>query len=167
MKLLFALAISFIGLSASAQENVVASDAFIIEGAVKHSLCFTAHSADSLTATTLGDITTVNHKGEVRSVRKNVKGILLRDAIKDLLPETAKPKDMAAYYFVLTGADGYHFVLSYNEVFTTDNIYIVTESNGNGWASINDRIAILSLMQGKKGHVAMKGLARIVVQKAG
>ena len=166
MKLACFLSLLLISLNGFSQEHVATSDAFTIEGKVKHGATFTANAADSLPAVLLGDITTYNHRGEVRSVRKQVKGVLLRDALKDLLPDTDKPKELASYYFILVGTDGYRFVLSYSEVFGSENIYIVTETNGNKWGRIDDRIAVLYLMKPNNGHIAMKGLTRLIVQKA-
>lgn len=163
------IALSLLLLAASgafAQEKVQPSDNFTIHGRVTHNATVNAHATDSLRSVDLGEITTVNHRGEVRSVRKNVKAILLRDFLKNLLPDADKPKEMGSYYFVLTGTDGYHFVVSFNEAFSNDNIYIITESDGHNWASIPDRVAVLSLMQPHRGHVAMKGLADITVMKA-
>ncbi len=162
------IALSLFLLSAScmqAQEKVQPSDNFTIDGKVTHSRIVTSRAADSLATADLGEISTVNHRGEVRSVRKNVKGILLRDFLKNMLPDADKPKEMGSYYFILTGTDGSRFVVSFNEAFSGDTIYIITESDGHNWASIPDRVAVLSLMQPHRGHIAMKGLAHITVQK--
>lgn len=77
----------------------------------------------------------------------------------------AKPNELYAYYFVLVGSDSYKFVLSYNEIFSGKNIYIVTESYGKKWPLIDDRVAVLVLTETSKGHIAMKGLTKVLVQK--
>lgn len=148
-----------------AQVKVDVTDRFIIEGMIDHPVTVSVHTIDSFTSKALGDVATINHKGEVKSVRKNVKGILLKDILSGVKLNVVKPNELFGYYFVLVGSDGYKFVLSYNEVFNEDNVYLVTESYGKKWQLIDDRVAILVQTEKGKGHVAMKGLSKVLVQK--
>lgn len=63
------------------QVRVDVTDRFVIEGMVDHPTTVSFKTIDSFTSQALGDVTTVNHKGDVKSVRKNVKGILLKDVL--------------------------------------------------------------------------------------
>jgi hypothetical protein len=113
----------------------------------------------------LNDVTTLNHRGEVRAVIKNVKGILFRDVLNGVELITAKPKDFSSYYLECVGSDGFKVVFSRNELFNTsngDNTYIVLEKDGKKGKDIDDRIAILIMMGPGKGHIYMKGLKEVV-----
>lgn len=77
----------------------------------------------------------------------------------------SKPKELHKYYFVLEATDNYRAVLSYNEIFNTDNLYIITESNGVSIQQSHDRIEIIALSKPGVGHIYMKGLMRLIADK--
>ena len=72
----------------------------------------------------------VSSKGEEKPLRKNEKGILLRDVLRKVTLAASRTKDLNQYFFLLEVTDGDKVVLSRNEVFNTDNLYIIMESNG-------------------------------------
>ena len=76
-----------------------------------------------------------------------------------------RKKDPNQYFFLLEATDGYKVVLSRNEVFNTDNLYIITESNGTSIKQSSDRIEILALSGANKGHIYIKGLKRLSINK--
>lgn len=164
LKLLF-LSTIFLSASSYAQVKIEPTNTFIVKGNIDKALTVSNSTIDSLTAVNLGDVTTVNHLGEVKSVRKNVKAVLLKNILAGVKLNVAKPGDLASCYFVAAGSDGHKFVLSYNEVFNGSNVYVITESNGQSWQSIQDRIALLILLEPHKGHIAMKGLEKLSVEK--
>lgn len=166
MKLVLFLSLLLFTTTCFCQEKFIPADSFLIEGKVKNTKAFSLHDLDSFTVVSFGDITTVNHLGEVKSNRKNVKGILLKNILVKVKFNVTQPKELNSYYFILKGTDGYKVVLSYSEIFNNSNVYIVTESNGKGWQQIEDRVAVLVLLEPHKGHVAMKGLYKLVVEQA-
>ena len=107
----------------------------------------------------------VSSKGEEKPIRKNVKGILLKDVLSKRTLAASRTKDLNQYFFLLEATDGYKVVLSRNEVFNTDNLYIIMESNGNNIKQSADRIEILALAGANKGHIYIKGLKRLTIHK--
>ena len=105
-------------------------------------------------------------KGEERPVRKNVKGILLKDVLSKITLNENRTKDLNQYFFLLEATDGYKVVLSRNEVFNANNIYIITESNGITKQQSPGRIELLGLSEPDKGHIYIKGLKRLTIQKS-
>src|SRR5215831_13697159 len=147
------------------QENVPPTEAFTVTGDVKKPVTFNFNKLDSFKMKALNDVTTLNHRGEVRTVIKNVKGILLKDVLSQIELITEKPKDFSAYYIECVGSDGYKAVFSRNELFNTangDNTYIILEKDGKKGKDIDDRIAILIMFSPGKGHVYVKGLKEVV-----
>lgn len=154
---------SFIAFS---QQKIASTSEFSIEENNKTLFAVSIDQLDSLPAKSIGNISTVNHKGEIKGTRKNVKGILLKDVLRKLSLEVSKPKELFKYYFVLEATDGYKAVLSYNEIFNADNIFIITESNGVVIKQSNDGIEILSLSKPGLGHIYIKGLMKLIVKRA-
>jgi hypothetical protein len=94
-----------------------------------------------------------------------VKGILLKDVIGKAELKASQMKELNQYYFFLEASDGYKVVLSRNEVFNTNNLYIITSSNGINLKDSRDRIEVLALSEAGKGHILIKGLKSISIQK--
>ena len=155
----------FYSLTALAQINIARTDEFSIDEKGTTRFVFSISQLDSFTIRNIGDITMMSSKGDVKPVRKNVKGILLKDVLSKITLHESRPKDLNRYLFLLEATDGYKVVLSRNEVFNTNNLYIITESNGNIIKQSPDRIEILSLTEPNKGHIYIKGLKRLTIQK--
>lgn len=154
---------SFIGLS---QQKIASTNQFSIEENNKTLFTVSIDQLNNLPVKSIGDISTLNHKGEIKGIRQNVKSILLKDVLRKLSLEVSKPKELFKYYFVLEATDGYKAVLSYNEIFNADNIFIITESNGVVIKQSNDRIEIFSLSKPGVGHIYIKGLMKLILKKA-
>jgi hypothetical protein len=163
-KLVF-VSMLFLSAAAYAQVKVEPTNQFVIEGNIDKALTVSVHTVDSFKAKSLGDVTTLNHLGEVKSLRKNVKGVLLKDIMSRVKIKVSKPNELFSHYFIFTGSDGYKVVLSYNEIFNQKNVYVVTESYGKTWQNIDDRVAVLVLTEPNKGHLVMKGLLKLTVEK--
>ena len=154
---------SVIGFS---QQKIQSTNQFSIELANKTIFTVSLDQLNGLAAKSIGDLSTVNHKGEIKGTRRNVKGVPLKDLLGKLNLVVSKPKDLFKYYFVLEGTDNYKAVLSYNEIFNSDNIYLITESDGIVIQKSNDRIEILSLSKPGLGHIYIKGLLKLMVRTA-
>lgn len=161
--LLIGLVISLITTTCFGQEKILATNQFIVEGKIKKPAFFSIKDINGLEPAILGNITTLNSEGVVKTVKKNVKGVLLRKLLASIEIDVLKPKERASCYLVFIGSDGYKVVLSFNEVFNQNNIYVVTESDGNNIAKSEGRIEVLVLMENFRGHIAMKGLEKILV----
>lgn len=165
-KISLSLAFVLFSFIAFSQQKIASTREFSIEENNKTLFVVSIDQLDSLPAKSIGNISTVNHKGEIKGTRKNVKGILLRDVLRELKFNVSKPKELFKYYFVLEATDNYMAVLSYNEIFNADNIFIITESNGVVIKQSNDRIEILSLSKPGLGHIYIKGLTKLILKKA-
>jgi len=164
-KLISFICVLFLSVTSFCQDTIIPTDSFTIEGKIKNPAVFSIKNIDALPSQTLGDIATINSSGETKSIRKNVRGVLLRDVLANVKMDVDKHKELLSYYFVLVATDGYKIVLSYNEIFTNKSIYVVTESNGKDAKQTNDRIEILVLIEANKGRIAMKGLYKLIAEK--
>ena len=164
-KLVFVLCALMYSLTSTAQGKIPSSDEFRVEEKGKTVLSFTVDQSESLPSKTIGDVRTVNSKGEEKSVRKNVKGVLLKDVLNKVTLDVASSKELNKYVFLLEATDGYKVVLSRNEVFNTENLYLITESNGISIRQSPDRIEILALSEPGKGHIYIKGLKKVSIIK--
>lgn len=162
----WSLVLFLISLTGFCQQKIESSDKFLIEENNKTVSVISIDQLDSLPAKSIGDISTLNHKGETKSIRKNVKGILLKDVLRQTTLNASKLKELFKFYFVLEATDHYKAVLSYNEIFNADNIFLITESNGVVIRQSNDRIEILSLNKPGAGHIYIKGLMKLIIKKA-
>ena len=154
---------SVIGFS---QQKISSTNQFSIDFDNETLYAVSLDQISSLPSKSIGDISTVNHKGEVKGGRQNVKGVLLKDLLGKVNLGLSKPKDLFKYYFVLEASDNYKAVLSYNEIFDTDNIYVITESDGVVIQKSKDRIEILSLSRLGQGHIYIKGLMKLELKAA-
>lgn len=164
-KTIFLLGILFYSLLAEAQVKVVHTDTFLIEEKGKTLSAFTISQADSFTPSNIGDVTLVNSRGEKTNVRTKVKGILLREVLGKISLNVTKTKELNQYIFLLEATDGYKTVLSHNEVFNTNNIYIITASKGVSLHQSPDRIEVIALSEENKGHIYIKGLRKLTIHK--
>lgn len=151
-----------------AQHDIKATDQFTVEGAVKKSYSFTLKDANSYTSKSLDSIVISNHLKQRRGSIKNVRGILLKDVLAKVELNESSPKLLSEFYFVCTGSDGYKVVYSWNEIFNTatgNNIYIITEKDGQRGEAVPDRIAIICVTDDATGRRFVKGLAKIIVKR--
>ena len=166
-KFILLLSLLFYSFACLSQIKIASTDKFSIEENSKALSFFSIEQSDTFLVKNIGDVIMVSSKGEEKPVRKNVKGILLRDVLSKITLEASRTKDLNQYFFLLEATDGYKVVLSRNEVFNTDNLYIITESNGNNIKQSFDRIEILALSAVNKGHIYIKGLKRLTIHKPG
>jgi hypothetical protein len=162
-KVAFALCVLIYSLTSMAQEKIASTDQFLVEEKGKPVLSFSVDQAGSFPSKTIGDVRTVNSKGEEKAVRTNVKGILLKEVLNKVNLNVASSKELNKYVFLLEATDGYKVVLSRNEVFNTENLYLITESNNTSIRQSPDRIEILALSEPGKGHIYIKGLKKITI----
>jgi hypothetical protein len=111
-------------LSSISQINVASTDKFSIEEKGKTISAFSIAQLDSFTIKSIGDVIITSSKGKEKPVRKNVKAILLKDVLSKITLNANRTKDLNQYFFLLEATDGYKVVLSRNEVFNANNIYI-------------------------------------------
>src|SRR5690606_37019505 len=84
-------------------------------------ITFRDHSLDSLPI--------YNHAGKYRSTLKGIKGVRLKEVLRNIALGEESPKVLSEYYIVCVATDGYKVVFSWNELFNTpigDAVLVVT-----------------------------------------
>lgn len=168
MKKLVTFILLVISLTVCAQKEIAPTNQFVITGAVKNEAIITLEDVGKLPAKDIPDIVITNHKGESRSSLKQVKGILLKDLLKDIALKEDNPKLLSEFYLSFVASDNYKVVYSWNEIFnspTGDNLYIVTSIEGEHLEQMRSRILIVTPTDYKTGRRYIKGLSKIVVAR--
>ena len=159
----------FVTFSICAQRTVSPSQTLKIEGKVKAEKTFSIADLEAFPKTVIPDQTLYNHKGEVKSTVKNLKGVLLKTVLAGTEFVYDKPKELNEFYFVFVAADGYKVVFSWNEIYNTEmgnNFYIVTEMEGKKMNDMDQRILFISTADLKSGRRYIKALEKIEVKRA-
>lgn len=88
-----------------------------------------------------------NHAGKYRSTLKGIKGVLLKEVLKNVPLGEESPKVLSEYYLVCMAADGYKVVFSWNELFNTpigDSVLVVTNIREASGREQEDELALVS-----------------------
>lgn len=168
MKSLTILIALCLSLNLHAQHMSCTTSSFTIGGAIKNPVTVTIGALDSLKAVAIPDLEITNHKGEKKSVQRGLKGVLLKDLLKDI-DYGVEPKIQSELYFVFTACDGYKVVYSWNELFnsaTGNAVYLVTEKEKTAAADLKESMLIVTSSDFATGRRFIKGLAGIMVYRA-
>ncbi len=152
-----------------AQRVVSSTESFSITGKVKKEMIFSVADINAFPSLTIKDIITYNHKGEIKDTLTGLKGARLKDLLKAVEFSYEKPKELNLFYLVFIGSEGYKVVFSWNEIYNTpigEDLYIITEMEGEKLAEIEHRIICISAGDSKVGRRFVKGLDRIEVRVA-
>jgi hypothetical protein len=150
------------------QKTIKPADTLRVSGKIKTELAFTLSDFDKFSSNKISDITITNHLGEPKGTAKNLKGFLLKSLLDKIEYPSENPKLLSEFYFVFLASDGYKVVFSWNEIYNTEtgnNLYLITEE-GKGIKDMPDRILIISTKDFKTGRRFIKGLERIMVERA-
>lgn len=151
------------------QEKKSTTTEFRVTGQVKKELIISLYDLEKYSAQNIKDLSITNHLGEARYTAKNLKGILLKDLLKDLQINEESPKKLSEFYFLFTAIDNYKVVFSWNEIFNTstgDHLYVITEKDGTKIKDMEDRILIVTTSDFKTGRRHIKALSKIEVRRA-
>lgn len=151
-----------------AQRTIIPSETLKIEGKIKAEKTFSIKQLDSFPKIAIADQTLYNHKGEVKSTIKNMKGVLLKTVLEGLEYNYEKPKELNEFYFVFVATDSYKVVFSWNEIYNTEagnNFYIVTEMEGKRLKDMEQRILFIATADLKSGRRYIKALEKIQVKR--
>ena len=169
LKIIFVIIILFGSCSVNAQRTVTPSESLKIEGKIKAEKVFSITELDAFSKVAISDQTLYNHKGEIKSTVKNMKGVLLQTVLESIQFDYEKPRELNEFYFVFTATDGYKVVISWNEIYNTENgnhFYIVTEMEGKKMKDIEQRILFIATADLKSGRRYIKALQKIEVKRA-
>lgn len=168
MKTVFLIAFLLVACIGYAQESIVPTEKFTIEGKVKNSISFSLDQVGQYNATTVDSIVIYNHLMQPRRTMKHIKGILLRDIIDKAVIDIASPRLLSEIYITCIGSDGYKVVFSWNELYNTaigKQVLVITAADGKPANEGKDRIAIISSTDKATGRRFVKGLTRILVEQ--
>ena len=139
-----------------------------IEGKIKAEKVFSITELDAFSKVAISDQTLYNHKGEIKSTVKNMKGVLLQTVLESIQFDYEKPRELNEFYFVFVATDGYKVVFSWNEIYNTENgnqLYIVTEMEGKKLKDMEQRILFIATADLKSGRRYIKALEKIEVKR--
>ena len=141
----------------------------IITGKIKAEQKLMFADLQKFTIHSIEDVIITNHLGDVKGTARDMKGVLLRDVLKQLELDTDNPKLFSEYYFVCKAADGYKVVYSWNELFNTstgETAYIVLDKDKQSMANSEDNILMVSAKDLRTGRRYVKNLETIYVGRA-
>ena len=168
MKNLFTIILVFISLQLAAQKPISTTESFTVEGSVKQVKTFSLQDLTDLPVKEKDSIIITNHLLERKGTIKNIKGVLLKDVLSNLVIDQDNPKLLSEYYIVCMAADNYKVVFSWNEIFNNEtgkHVLIITEHDGKKGIAMNDRIALLTLNDEATGRRYVKGLQKIIIER--
>jgi hypothetical protein len=169
MKHILALLFVCTGLVVIAQKPIPTTQNFSVEGKVKKEMTVSLADLSSYNTYSIDSIVITNHLGERRSTLKNVKGVLLKDILNKVEIDADTPRVLSEYYFVCIASDNYKTVFSWNEIFNNDlgkSIYILNGNDGKAASVLDNRIALVSPTDKMTGRRYVKGLQKIVIERA-
>lgn len=156
-------------LSVWAQQAGPATDQFVVTGRIMKDTTFTLTSLLALESTPIPDLTITNHMGEPRGVARGLRGVLVKDLLQSVRPDTDNPKLFSEYHYTFVAADGYKVVFSWNELFnspTGDHVYLVVEKEGKTLGEMPGQILVITTTDFRTGRRHIKALEKIVVGRA-
>ena len=168
MKMMVSLLLLFSVMPLWSQKETQTSEAFTVSGQVRAEATFTVAAIEKLPSQIIPDATITNHLGEKKSDAKQMKGVLIKELLKDVVFISESPKDLSELYFTFIAGDGYKVVYSWNEIYnsaTGDHLFLVTEKEGEKLAEMKSRILTFTPTDFKTGRRYIKGLVKIVVSR--
>jgi hypothetical protein len=166
MRPILLLSFLLIGTTLFAQKNVTSSS-LSIDGAVMNEVTYTVSDLLKFPTEKVADIILYNHDGIAKDTLKNMKGIPLKNLLSDTKFKYESPKELGAFVFVLTAADGYTVTCSWNEIYNTEignHCYIITEMNGEVMTEMKEHIIFISTQDLKVNRRYVRGLEHITVK---
>lgn len=163
MKLLITCSFVISVLFATAQSPI--TDHFDVKGSVENELSITFADIRKHAEVELGDIIIYNHNGEVVKTVHQVKGVLLKEALKEVVVNTPNYRELGIYYLLCTANDGYAATFSWNEVFNANDVYVMTEVDGEKLEQYGKSIQLFSVRDLQSGRRFIRGIQQIEVKK--
>lgn len=166
--LLFACLICAVHTGFAQHANITPTSSFSIEGDIKNKMVISPKELSTFEQKEVGDIPIKNHQEEIKHTVTKVKGVLLKDVLKQIVLNTANPKLFNAYYITCVASDDYKVVYSWNELFnspTGDNTYILTSRDGQSISQMDDHIAIITSTDFHQGSRYLRALSKIIISR--
>ena len=169
MKNFFAITFLYcFAVASMAQSTLTPTNNIRIFGAIEKEVSYSIEDILKFNAVNVEDQLIYNHAGEVKDTLNHMKGVPLKDFLKDVKFNYNKSKELNEFYFVFTASDGYRVVFSWNEIYNSEagnSFYIITEMKGKSMKELDQRIVFLSSKDLKSGRRYIKCLQSIEVKK--
>jgi len=165
---LYICAISMLMLPHAWAHEHTPTKSFKISGKVTKTLKVDAALLARCNNVALGNYPINNHRGEFKDSIKGVKGVLLKALLDSAGLSLKKPKYYSQIYYKCIAVDKYTNIYSWNELYNTsvgDQVYIVTEYNGQKIDEQSNAISLISLSDFNKGRRNLHYLKEIKVCK--
>lgn len=166
MKRLLPLILLFTSLIAFGQKTNQTTESFTVRGQIEKELKFTLDAIEKHPSIAIDDVVITNYRGQSHSVAKELKGVLVKDLLSDMVLKEEMQKRFSEFYLVFTAEDDYKVVYSWNEIFNSpigDNLFVITSRDGKSLKEMDERILILTPIDFHTGRRHIKGLSEIVV----
>lgn len=154
---------------AFAQEVLKPTNSFSVSGKVNKAVIITMDSLKQYPLKEMGSFKITNHLGDFKHQDEKLKGVLLKDVLRNTVFSVQNPKSLSTLYFICSAADGYAVVYSWNELYNTpvgDQVFILMEKNGKKVENLQENIQMASMLDLKTGRRYMHNLNRIAVEQA-
>lgn len=148
------------------QSEIKPTTAFTISGQIKKEIIITLSDLTGLNSLKIDDLVITNHLGVHKGTARGLKGIPVKEILKDLSYNVESPRILNEFYLTFIASDGYKVVYSWNEIFNNpsgDRIFLVTEKEGKPITDMEDRILMINTSDFKTGRRHLKGLDKIRV----
>ncbi|RAJ08240.1 hypothetical protein LX64_00887 [Chitinophaga skermanii] len=145
-----------------------AQQSFTVEGDVQKVLTIQFAQLRSLPQHKIDSVRILNHKLEYKKTLHNVKGVLLKDALKELVLKTDSPKWNSEFYLIGWAEDNYKVVYSWNEIFnspTGSQTYIILSIDDTDAMQLEEKISLITTSDFATGRRFVKQLSKVVVQQ--
>lgn len=149
-----------------AQSPIQPSTEITVSGQVEQDVKISIADLQKLPAIEIGSLDISNHAGEKRGTASDMKGVLVKDVLKEVKFKADTPRQLSEFYLTFVASDGYKAVFSWNELWnspTGDHVFIITEKAGKKLEEMSDRILLVTMTDFKTGRRHIKALSRIVV----
>ncbi len=159
----------FLSAPVFAQEVLKPTSSFSISGKVDKAVTITMDSLKQYPLKEMGSFKITNHLGDFKHQDEHLKGVLLKDVLRNTVFSVGSPKLLSQLYFVCSAADGYAVVYSWNELYNTpvgDQVFILMEKNGKTAAQLPENIQMASMLDFKTGRRYLHNLSKITVAQA-
>jgi hypothetical protein len=142
--------------------------AISVEGRIKNPKTLSLEILKKFTLHTIDSLQIYNHQMIPKSMPRNIKGVLLKEVLKEIEFDAETPTVLSQYYIVCTATDNYKVVFSWNELFNSpagDKILLVIGKNGMSAEQDKDGIMLVSPSDSATGRRYVKELSKIIIQR--
>ncbi len=149
------------------EKNDMKTSEFKVFGLVTKEKIFTESDLLQLKQDSIGTVYIKNHKGDIVINAKDMKGVLLKTILDSTGILSKNYKNYNQFYFVLTAADGYKNIYSWNEIYNNEignHVYIITEKNDKNLNQLPEKILVLSANDIYGGGRYLKSLSYIEIK---